>query len=193
MSTSALPELMPRGRETLTFTKSIRVDEQSACQDEKQKRMEKVHRGWMWLCGIVLFFFAIMVFFWLVLFSIKPNWVSTNGSFQISKVFWYSALIAVILVIVGLIIHYYCYKGELQYEGHTHNYAVGHGWGWLGAMILWFIIFVAFFWIALYSLHPGWVMANGSLDLNKVIFYSILMAVILIIIIAIIKFATCRS
>lgn len=196
MSTTALSDLAPanvRGRETISYSKT-RIEEQtSSCTEEKEKHLQKMHRGWMWICGIVLFFFAIMVFFWLVLFSIRPYWVTSNGSFQLNKVFWYSVLIAIILVIVGLIVHYYSYRGELRYEGHTHNYAVGHGWGWFGALVLWFIIFVAFFWLVLYSLHPSWVMANGVMDLNKVILYSIVISIILIIIIAIIKFATCRS
>src|SRR5436853_3026257 len=28
--------------------------------------------------------------------------------------------------------------------------------GWLGALILWFIIFTVLFWLIFYSLRPGW-------------------------------------
>ena len=66
-----------------------------------------------------------------------------------------------------------------------------YGWGWLGALFLWFVILMVFFWLIFYSLKPSFVLQNDSnqVDTGKVLLASILSAIILIAIIWLIKYA----
>lgn len=61
----------------------------------------------------------------------------------------------------------------------------GGGWGWLGALILWFIIFVVLFWLIFYSLKPNFVLEPGSttVDTAKVLLSAVIAALILVIVI----------
>jgi hypothetical protein len=70
----------------------------------------------------------------------------------------------------------------------------GYGWGWLGALILWFIIFTVLFWLIYYSLKPSFVLQNDSnqVDTAKVLLASVISALILVIIIWLIKAAIAR-
>lgn len=70
----------------------------------------------------------------------------------------------------------------------------GHGWRWLGALILWFIVFTVLFWLIFYSLKPSFVLQNDSnqVDTGKVLLASVIAAIILVIIIWLIKTALFR-
>lgn len=66
--------------------------------------------------------------------------------------------------------------------------AESFGFGWLGILILWFIIFTIIFWLIFFSLQPEWAMnADGSTNTSKIFLASIIAAIILIIIIWLIK------
>lgn len=69
-----------------------------------------------------------------------------------------------------------------------------YGWGWLGALILWFIIFTVLFWLIFYSLKPSFVLQADSnqVDTSKVLLASLISALILVIIIWLIKAAVSR-
>lgn len=70
----------------------------------------------------------------------------------------------------------------------------GWGWGWLGALILWFIIFTVLFWLIYYSLKPTFVLQTDSnqVDTAKVLLAAVISALILVIIIWLIKAAVSR-
>ena len=70
-----------------------------------------------------------------------------------------------------------------------------HGWGWLGTLILWFIVFTVLFWLIFYSLKPSFVLQSGTtqVDTAKVLLASVIAALILIVIIWLIKAAVTRS
>jgi hypothetical protein len=65
----------------------------------------------------------------------------------------------------------------------------GYKWKWLGVLILWFILFTVLFWLIFYSLKPGFVMTNGTVDTAKVFLAAVVAALILIIIVWLIKVA----
>ena len=71
---------------------------------------------------------------------------------------------------------------------------MGYGWGWLGALILWFIIFTVLFWLIFYSLKPSFVLQTDSnqVDTAKVLLAAVIAALILVIIICLIKAAVSR-
>ena len=75
-----------------------------------------------------------------------------------------------------------------------HNNGVMYGWGWLGALLLWFIVFIVLFWLIYYSLKPSFVLQTGSnqVDTAKVLLAAVISALILIIIIWLIKVAVTR-
>jgi hypothetical protein len=68
-------------------------------------------------------------------------------------------------------------------------------WSWLGALILWFIIFTVLFWLIFYSLKPNFVLQTNSttVDTSKVLLSAIISALILVIIIWLIKTAVSRK
>jgi len=74
------------------------------------------------------------------------------------------------------------------------GYDMGYGWGWLGALILWFIVFTVLFWLIFYSLKPAFVLQNDSnqVDTAKVLLAAVIAALILVIIIWLIKAAVAR-
>jgi len=74
------------------------------------------------------------------------------------------------------------------------GYGMVYGWGWLGALILWFIIFTVLFWLIFYSLKPSFVLQNDSnqVDTSKVLLAAVIAALILVIIIWLIKLAVTR-
>jgi hypothetical protein len=63
------------------------------------------------------------------------------------------------------------------------------GWSWLGALILWFIIFTVLFWLIFYSLKPSFVLQTDSnqVDTAKVLLSAVIAAIILVFIIWLIK------
>ena len=71
---------------------------------------------------------------------------------------------------------------------------MSYGWGWLGALILWFIIFTVLFWLIFYSLKPTFVLQTDSnqVDTAKVLLAAVIAALILVIIIWLIKAAVSR-
>lgn len=75
-------------------------------------------------------------------------------------------------------------------DPYNNNY----GWSWLGALILWFIIFTVLFWLIFYSLKPSFVLQNDSnqVDTAKVLLAAVIAALILVIIIWLIKLAVTR-
>lgn len=72
---------------------------------------------------------------------------------------------------------------------------MGWGWGWLGALILWFIVFTVLFWLIYYSLKPSFVLQTDSnqVDTAKVLLAAVISAIILVIIIWLIKLAVTRQ
>jgi hypothetical protein len=70
-----------------------------------------------------------------------------------------------------------------------------YGWGWLGALVLWFIIFTVLFWLIYYSLKPSFVLQTDSnqVDTAKVLLAAVISAIILVIIIWLIKAALTRN
>lgn len=59
--------------------------------------------------------------------------------------------------------------------------------GWLGMLLLWFIIFTVLFWLIYYSLNPNFVQnEDGSVNTSKTLLFSILSSVVLVIVIWII-------
>lgn len=65
--------------------------------------------------------------------------------------------------------------------------------GWLGMLLLWFIIFTVLFWLIFYSLQPSWVLnADGTINTGKVLLSAIVSAIILVIIIWLIKSCICH-
>ena len=68
------------------------------------------------------------------------------------------------------------------------------GWGWLGALILWFIIFTVLFWLIFYSLKPSFVLQTDSnqVDTAKVLLAAVIAALILVVVIWLIKVAINR-
>jgi hypothetical protein len=69
------------------------------------------------------------------------------------------------------------------------------GWGWLGSIILWGIIFTVLFWLIFYSLKPPFVLQTDSnqVDTAKVLLAAVIAAIILVAIILLIKFLINRS
>ena len=64
-------------------------------------------------------------------------------------------------------------------------------WGWLGALVLWFIIFLVLFWLIFYSLKPSFVLHNetNQIDTAKVLLAAVIASLILIVIIWLIRAA----
>lgn len=60
--------------------------------------------------------------------------------------------------------------------------------GWLGVLIVWFIIFTVLFWLIFFSLKPSWALnADGTVNTGKVLLASIIAAIVLVIVIWLIK------
>jgi hypothetical protein len=88
-----------------------------------------------------------------------------------------------------------CPTKKAHHEHHDGGYDMGHGWGWLGALIMWLLIFIVFFWLVFFSLKPTWVLKSGTqeVDTAKVLLAAVIAAVILVIIIWLIKLAISRA
>lgn len=71
----------------------------------------------------------------------------------------------------------------------------GMGFGWLGILFMWLIVFILFFWVVLYSLNPRFVQNpdDGAVDTARVLLWAFIFAVILMIIIWIIRLIANRS
>lgn len=74
-------------------------------------------------------------------------------------------------------------------------YGIGGTWGWLAALVLWFIVFTVIFWLIFYSLHPSFVLQNGSdqVDTAKVLLAAVIASLILLVIIWLIKVFITRA
>ena len=74
------------------------------------------------------------------------------------------------------------------------GYEMGYGWGWLGALVLWFIVFTVLFWLIYYSLKPSFVLQSDSnqVDTAKVLLAAVISALILVVLIWLIKAAVSR-
>ncbi|MFK5970419.1 MAG: hypothetical protein QM487_09905, partial [Candidatus Marithrix sp.] len=72
---------------------------------------------------------------------------------------------------------------------------MGYKWGWLGALILWFIIFTVLFWLLLFSLKPTFVLKNYTkeVDTGKVLLSAVIAALILVIILWLVRLAVRRT
>ena len=68
-------------------------------------------------------------------------------------------------------------------------YNPANNWGWLGALIMWLIIFIVLFWLVFYSLTPSFVISNetGQVDTSIVLLAAIGSGLILVLFIWIIK------
>lgn len=73
----------------------------------------------------------------------------------------------------------------------ARGYDLSYGWGWLGGLILWFIIFTILFWLIYYSLKPDFVMQDNSpqVDTSKVLLAAVITSLILVAVIWLIKVA----
>ena len=73
---------------------------------------------------------------------------------------------------------------------HSNLYS-NSTWGWLGALVLWFIIFLVLFWLIFYSLKPSFVLHNetNQIDTAKVLLAAVIASLILIVIIWLIRAA----
>ena len=73
--------------------------------------------------------------------------------------------------------------------------STGYGWGWLGALILWFIVFTVLFWLIFYSLKPSFVLQTDSnqVDTSKVLLAAVIAALILVAVIWLIKAVISRK
>lgn len=72
---------------------------------------------------------------------------------------------------------------------------LSYGWGWLGTLILWFIVFTVLFWLIYYSLKPAFVLQpdTNEPDTAKVLLSAVISALILVVLIWLIRFALTRS
>jgi hypothetical protein len=60
--------------------------------------------------------------------------------------------------------------------------------GWLGMLLLWFIIFTVLFWLIYYSLNPSFVQEeSGNVNPSKVLISALISSIVLCLIIWIIK------
>jgi len=74
---------------------------------------------------------------------------------------------------------------EHSEEYHKRSRKYG---GWLGTLVLWFLVFAVLFWILIFSFAPGFVLNdNGQINTGKVMLSAVIAALILIIIVWIIK------
>lgn len=83
-----------------------------------------------------------------------------------------------------------CLECEKPYEkaDPCEDSCQNFGFGWLGILILWFIIFTVLFWLIFYSLNPSWAQnQDGTINTGKVLLAAIIAAIILVIIIWLIK------
>ena len=71
---------------------------------------------------------------------------------------------------------------------------LSYGWGWLGTLILWFIVFTVLFWLIYYSLKPAFVLQpdTNEPDTAKVLLSAVISALILVVLIWLIRFALTR-
>lgn len=69
--------------------------------------------------------------------------------------------------------------------------SLGYSWGWLGSLIIWFIVFMVLFWLIYFSLKPSLVLqSNGTdVDTSKVLLAAVISSLIIVIIIWLIKVA----
>lgn len=84
------------------------------------------------------------------------------------------------------------YGDMMQHDHHTSVGTTvlqeqkyhGLGFGWVGILFLWLIIFLMLFWIILYSLNPAFVqnLDTGNVDTAKVLLWAFIMAIVLVII-----------
>ena len=74
------------------------------------------------------------------------------------------------------------------------SFNMGNGWGWLAALILWFIVFTVLFWLIFYSLKPSFVLQpdTNQVDTAKVLLAAVIAALLLVIIIWLIKAVVVR-
>lgn len=95
--------------------------------------------------------------------------------------------------------HHHHHKNEEACEPRVTqlaNYGYNPwGWGWLGSIILWSIIFTVLFWLIFYSLKPAFVLQTDSnqVDTAKVLLAAVIAALILVAAIILIKFLINRS
>ena len=83
-----------------------------------------------------------------------------------------------------------CPPGAVAMGGMAEHHREGQsGWGWLGAIILWFIVFTVLFWLIFYSLRPRFVLKNDSneIDPGKVLLSAVIAAIIVVIVIFLIR------
>lgn len=68
---------------------------------------------------------------------------------------------------------------------------MGYTWGWLGSLIIWFIIFTVLFWLVYFSLKPSFVLQEGCSEVNtsKVLFAAVLSALVIVVVVWLVKLA----
>ena len=81
------------------------------------------------------------------------------------------------------------YSTSIDQCGKSTNQSKCYSWGWLGALILWFIIFIVLFWLIYYSLKPSFVLQTDSnqVDTAKVLAAAVITAVIIVFLIWLLK------
>lgn len=93
-----------------------------------------------------------------------------------------------------------CKSKEMEYEPleevreEIREEESSFGLGWLGILILWFIIFTVLFWLIFYSLKPNWAInPDGTINTGKILLAAIVASIILVIIIWLIYSCICYS
>lgn len=70
-----------------------------------------------------------------------------------------------------------------EYHKRSRKYG-----GWLGTLVLWFLVFAVLFWILIFSFAPGFVLnEDGKINTGKVLLSAVIAALVLIIIVWIVK------
>lgn len=80
---------------------------------------------------------------------------------------------------------------EKKVDPCSDSAPMGYSWGWLGSLIIWFVIFTVLFWLVYYSLKPSFVIQEGTsdVDTSKVLLAAVLSALIVVVLVWLIKIA----
>jgi len=83
----------------------------SRAMKEREMRHHDMHHepcgwGWGWLGSLLLFFIALTVFVYLIIYSTQPGWVkdSSTGDVDLGKVLVASVIIAIVVIIIVWVI-----------------------------------------------------------------------------------------
>jgi hypothetical protein len=82
-------------------------------------------------------------------------------------------------------------SGPMCGPGPCNSSLVGYAWGWLGSLIIWFVIFTVLFWLMYYSLKPSFVLQEDltQVDTAKVLVAAVLSSLVIVVIVWLLKMA----